>query len=80
MATCVRCDDEFELVGEWHRSFTEAKGERVTLVYRSLICDDCLTESEVGQREKWAMGDPINPALMGLDPSPERRHGEAQGV
>ena len=80
MATCVRCEDEFELVAEWHRTFTEATGERITLVYRSVVCDDCLSESEVGLRRKWAMGDPIDPALMGLDPSPERRVSEARGV
>jgi hypothetical protein len=43
------------------------------LVYRSLVCDACLTESEVEQRAKWKTGDPIDPTLMGLDPRPERR-------
>ena len=80
MATCARCEDEFELAAEWHRTFTESTGERVTLVYRSVVCDDCLSESELGQREKWAMGDPIDPALMALHPSPEQRVSEAPGV
>jgi hypothetical protein len=79
MATCVRCDDQFELVAEWRTITEEATGESVTLVYRSLVCDDCLTELEVEQREKWAMGDSVDPMLMGLDPRPERLVSEARG-
>lgn len=79
MATCVRCDNEFELVGEWQSTMTEASGERVTLIYRSLVCDACLTEAEAEQREKWAFGDPVDPIVMGLDPRPERRLSEVTG-
>jgi hypothetical protein len=73
VATCVRCNDEFELVAEWHRTFTEATGETVTLVYRSVVCDDCLTEAEAEERGKWSLGDAVDPVLMGLTSDPERR-------
>jgi hypothetical protein len=62
------------LVAELHHIITEEPtGESVTLVYTSVVCDDCLTESEVEQRVKWETGDPVDPVLMGLDPRPERR-------
>jgi hypothetical protein len=62
IATCARCDNEFELVAEWHRTITEeATGQSLTLVYTSVVCDDCLTESEVEQRAKWKAGDPVDP-------------------
>jgi hypothetical protein len=74
IATCVRCDNEFELVAEWHDTIAEeATGESVTLVYRSVVCDDCLSESEVELRQKWETGNPVDPGLMGVDPRPERR-------
>jgi hypothetical protein len=43
------------------------------LVYRSVVCDDCLSESEVELRQKWENGNPVDPVLMGVDPRPERR-------
>jgi hypothetical protein len=73
IATCVRCDNEFELAAEWHHTITEETGETVTLVYTSVVCDDCLSQSEVEQRERWQAGSPVDPVLMGLDPRPERR-------
>ena len=79
IATCVRCDNEFELVAEWHHTITEATGEGVTLVYRSVVCDDCLSQSEIEQREKWETGDPVDPVLLGLDPRPERHVTGARG-
>jgi hypothetical protein len=72
IATCVRCDNEFELIAEWHHAISE-DGERLTLVYTSVVCDDCLTEAEVNQRVKWEAGDSVDPVLMGLDPRPAQR-------
>ena len=72
IATCVRCGNEFELVAEWHHAISE-DGDRLTLVYRSAVCDDCLTQSELEQRLKWETGEPVDPVLMGVDPRPERR-------
>ena len=61
-------------MAEWHRTVTEEEdGQSVTLVYTSLVCDGCLTESEVEQRAKWKAGDPVDPVLLGLGPSAERR-------
>jgi len=71
MATCVRCNTEFELVSEWSTIIEEA-GERLTLIYTSVVCDDCLTESEIAHRAEWNPGDPVDPALMALGPAPER--------